>query len=52
MEENMIKTAIKFLRYSFEPIGYDYERLTKTEKDLCDKEEVEKLLSWLKKQQP
>jgi hypothetical protein len=38
----------KILGYSFEPIKFDYDKLTQTEKELVSKEEFENLLRLFK----
>lgn len=47
--EPEVAMAIKaFLEYSFEPIDYQYSGLTPQEKELCDEEDWEKMMAWLR----
>ena len=50
MDKKLAYTIAKFLRYSFRPIEYSYEKLTNEEKNLCTKEEYEALVAWIKAQ--
>jgi hypothetical protein len=47
------ESAIKaFLKYSFEPIDYDYDKLTKTEQGLVTREEFAALTRWTRAERP
>lgn len=47
-DQEFIKLAIKFLKYSFEDINYDYDSLSLEEKELTTKAEFDSLILYLK----
>ena len=47
-DQEFIKLAIKFLKYSFEDINYNYDFLSLEEKQLTTKEEFDSLVSYIK----
>lgn len=40
------ETAKKFLKYAFDDIDFDYDKLTPRERSICTREEFEKLVDW------
>lgn len=47
------EAAIKaLLRYSFEPVNYDYDKLTATEKSLVTREQFVDLTRWARQEEP
>ena len=46
-----VAPIVKLLRYSLEPIGFDYDKLTSHERELLSREEFGELVGWLRKQE-
>jgi hypothetical protein len=48
MDNQIAATIAKFMRYSLDDIGYNYNELTEAEKTLCSKDEFVALVEWVK----